>query len=122
MPKNDSLEDYIKNMNATKEWRFPLEKIPKGKNIIIYGAGEVGKSFWRFLQYTDYCKVVLWVDKNYQKINQDLGENLIHSPEDIKNYTEYDYVLVSMFRKSGIDVTIVFLKDIGVPEDKIITI
>ena len=119
----EQIENNAKKINALKEWRFPIEKITKNKRIVIYGAGEVGKYFWHFLQSTDYCKVVLWVDKNYQKINSEIGTpNLVCSPEDIKNFQDYDYILISISRESIVELTVSYLKSIGVLENKIITI
>ena len=116
------LKERMREMNQFKQWKFPRAKIPKGSRIILYGAGEVGREFWDMIKDTHYCEVVLWVDMNYQKLNKDL-DNLLHAPEEIKNFpTDYDYILVSFFRFDIKRTVISFLKSMGISEDKIVTI
>ena len=43
-------------------WIFPYEEIEKTSEIILYGAGNVGKSFFKQLQSTKYCEIKMWVD------------------------------------------------------------
>ncbi len=119
----NKIESINSKINTKKEWRFPRDKVPKGSKIVLYGAGEVGRDFWQWLKDTGYCKAVLWVDKNYQAINQEMNElNLVHSPEEIKNCQSYDYVLISIFNIKVLKIVLSYLKNMDISEDKIITI
>lgn len=72
-------------------YMFPYEMIDKGKDIILYGAGYVGKSYYRQLQENNYCNVILWCDKNWKKMKNDR-----YKIEDIKEieHVKFDYILI----------------------------
>lgn len=72
---------------------FPYEKIPTSSKIILYGAGYVGKSYYKQLQENQYCKIVLWVDQEYRNISNQSYH--VDSPEKIINY-KYDYILIAV--------------------------
>lgn len=65
------IPEILEDNNKLKDWRFPREKISKGKKVILYGAGDMGKSFYKQLKDTGYCEVVLWVDRNYEQMNKE---------------------------------------------------
>ena len=117
------MPELIKAENAFKEWRFPREKIPKDKLIIIYGAGSIGLSFYFQLQDTSYCKIALLVDRNYELINKENGmfKIPVSSPEEIQNH-QYDYVLIAIERAWVVEVVKTYLNNLGVPNEKIITL
>ena len=48
-------------------FQFPYKKINKAEKIILYGLGNVGMSYWRQIQDSDYCNVVFAVDKNWEE-------------------------------------------------------
>lgn len=45
---------------------FPFQKIPKGSKIVLYGAGDVGQTFYWQARSTGYCEVVGWLDRNWE--------------------------------------------------------
>ena len=118
-----STENTINKMDKKKEWRFPREKIPKGSKVILYGAGEVGRVFYDWINDTGYCNLLLWVDEKYDKINSknSLGGGCtLSSPENIKTCDQYDYVLVATVKDYIISIVSNFLNDSGVPKEKIV--
>lgn len=42
---------------------FPFNKIKKNTDIVLYGAGHVGRSYYHQIQVIKYCNVVAWVDE-----------------------------------------------------------
>lgn len=92
---------------------FPFDKVPKGSRIVLYGAGEVGKQFYRQITETKSCEIVLWLDKNADGIST-------KKPEAIKNTSNYDLVVIAI--KNGITAFDVksLLVSYGVPDDKIL--
>lgn len=70
---------------------FPKSKIEREKNVVIYGAGKVGKAFFNQLANSHYCNKLYWVDK---KPRMELGIEVL-SPEDI-NYSSVDYVVIAV--------------------------
>lgn len=69
---------------------FPAHLIPKDSRIVLYGAGKVGRSYYAQLLNSQYCKVVLWVDKGYERIGEPVKapEKICHIP--------YDYLLIAI--------------------------
>lgn len=72
-------------------YMFPYEKIPKGANIVLYGAGAVGKSYYRQINVNGFCNIVLWCDICFEQISN--GKYIIFSPDEIVNI-EFDYILI----------------------------
>ena len=81
---------------------------------LLYGAGDVGQAFYRQIKETECCNLVLWVDRNYQKIGFP-----VKNPETIKEM-EYDKIIISVVDKYVADSIRNYLKEMGVKEDKII--
>lgn len=70
---------------------FPFEVIPKDSKIVICGAGEVGRSYVQQILKTNYCQLVLWVDKRCGK--KDVFE--VSPYEEIVN-VQFDYVVIAV--------------------------
>lgn len=64
-----------------KHWLFPYDQVDKNAEIILYGAGDVGIDYYRQIKDTDYCKVILWVDKG--RDGSIIEDKIISSPKDI---------------------------------------
>ncbi|GFI17396.1 putative glycosyltransferase EpsJ [Lachnospiraceae bacterium] len=50
-----------------QQYLFPFQDISKGSTILLYGAGAVGQSFYAQLIKTDYCKSIIWQDRQYEE-------------------------------------------------------
>lgn len=112
-------EKYIEGLRkklSNMQWKFPYDKLERGCKIVLYGAGAVGKDLYQQIKYTDYCTVVLWVDKNYD----DLGES-ISNPEKIID-CKYDYVLIASAKESLVGEIITYLNSLGVNDNRVVTI
>ncbi len=59
---------------------FPFSGVKKGSEIILYGAGTYGQRLYAYLKRTGFCRVVLWVDRNYQEL-QKMGLE-VHAPKE----------------------------------------
>lgn len=94
---------------------FPFDKVKNGEKIVIYGAGKVGQSYMDQLIQLDYCKIILWVDKNYTKYN---SPN-IHCVEEIQNAT-YDKLVIAIENKLFKNSIKKHLINLGVVPQKII--
>lgn len=71
---------------------FPYEKILAGTKLIIYGAGQVGYSYFNQIRVNRYCQIVAMCDERYEEINR---EEVV-SP-DILSYKEnFEYVLIAL--------------------------
>ncbi len=98
---------------------FPYDRVSNDIKVIIYGAGNVGRSFYSMIKEDKYCKCEHVVDSNYQNF---LGsEILIENPYLIPSW-DYDFVLVCVLSdKIKQEIKDTLLK-IGINEEKIITI
>ena len=98
-------------------YQFPFGLIPQNSNIVLYGAGAVGKCYYNSLQNSDYCNVVLWVDKNYKKIIEEGYP--VDAPFDIKNAI-YDYIVVALEGEQNYEKIKTELVGLGISESKIL--
>lgn len=94
---------------------FPIEMIPPNSNIILYGAGNLGKQYWKQNTLYHFCKIKLWVDKNYEKLQ---GYN-IQNPEVIRGM-DFDYILIAVDDYYTVKEIVLYLKRLGVKKEKII--
>jgi len=94
---------------------FPFEKVTQSSHIVLYGAGNVGKDFYNQVTETNFCKIVLWLDKN-------ADGNIVKLPETIAslNADNYDAVIIAIESEIIANNVKNFLKDYGVPENKIL--
>lgn len=67
--------------NIFATYLFPFDQVPRGADIILYGAGNVGKTLKKQVEVTGWCNIVGWADKNYSS-KEGRKRNLI-SPEHI---------------------------------------
>jgi len=96
---------------------FPYEIIDKGVNIILYGAGDIGQTFYKQLESTKYCNVVLWVDRDF---NRYVNLNLTVTSLDMIGKVEYDYIVIAIYEEHIVQQIKVNLIQIGIAESKII--
>ncbi len=96
---------------------FPFGKIPKGANIILYAAGDVGKRYYNQIQRTKYCHLVAWVDAKFDSEKlKGFGVESIN----VITKRQYDYLVIaieSMDLANQIRETLVAM---GVDNSKII--
>jgi len=94
---------------------FPFDKVPKNSRIVLYGAGNVGKQFYAQITETNFCKIVLWLDKNADVI-------LVKKPEKIAvlNVDDYDIVVIAIENETVMLDVKALLMNYGVPENKIL--
>lgn len=100
--------EFYKNLFGSKEektynrgYRFvlPIDKVRNYKNIILYGAGKVGKEYYK--QLNEYeINIVAWIDKN--------SETYAGSGLDVKGIDEitkckYDVIILAAKRKEIAD-------------------
>lgn len=105
---------YLAGLNGeNKEELFPfLELSPKCK-IVLYGGWHFGRVLYSYIKETQFCDIVLWVDKNalqYQK--EDIE---IQLPEKILD-VEYDYILLATELYAGIKSMKRDLEALGINE------
>ncbi len=116
----------LKRLNDDKNWLkaqiktekekgyvFPYEKIKAGSRIIIWGTGNVGKSYKYQLDATSYCEAVLWVDTK---------DPAADSPEMIVD-TAYDHIIIATVRPDFTkEIEEFLIKKLGCDKAKIVKV
>lgn len=94
---------------------FELEQF-KGKRIILYAAGQVGKDYHYQLKESNILKEIKWVDRDYKQYENAKVE--IESIECILN-EEFDYIIIAVKRETfAMDIK-KSLIDMGIDADKL---
>ena len=88
------------------------------KNIVIYGAGNVGKDYIRQIIKEDLCNSIKWVDKNWKEKNS-IYNIEVENPSIIEVFN-YDYIVLAICNEKIIDEIVKCLKELNVDEKKII--
>ena len=107
------------NPFAFQQYCFSDIALLKNKNIIIYGAGKVGRDYYSQLRRYSNCNIVAWVDKKADKINYPNID--IYNPEIIKRL-EYDIIVIAVARKEVYEQIKMELIDMKVDSQKILWI
>ena len=115
--KQDSYKEYIGDYNSKKDWVFPYSKVKKNSRIILYGAGDVGQSYYRQLELNDFCTVEKWVDVNYKQYQQWGLE--VCGVDDIK-LIEFDYIIIALSNYSIVQKIIRSMIKDGISENAIV--
>lgn len=72
---------------------FPYGDELNGCRIVLYGAGCVGQSYWKYLKAYKNIILSAWVDKNYEEL-QRRGLNV--TGLNALTEVEYDYIIVAV--------------------------
>ena len=91
---------------------FPRDTVERGSNVILYGAGKVGQSYYRQLLESKYCNIIAWADKNSNI------ENII-TPEKIRNM-DFSKVIIAVYSESLAEEIEKELVDLGISKEKIV--
>lgn len=108
---------YQVDLSAPVSFIFPYESIPRGSRVVLYGAGRMGQSYWKCLEYGEYAAVVAWIDSDYEEKRWTQWN--VESPEVIK-HKEYDYVLIAVLDEEIALEIRRNLLELGVETEKII--
>ena len=88
LPRADSLHENFENL----DYLFPFPNVPKGSDIILYGAGMYGQRLYAYLQKSGFCSVAAWVDRNHKELR---GMGLPVQPPDVINDVEHDAIVIA---------------------------
>lgn len=66
IPRSDGLYEGYDGL----DFLFPFRDVGRGIDIVLYGAGTYGQRLYCYLEKTGFCRVVLWVDRNYVELQK----------------------------------------------------
>ena len=99
------------------QYLFPFEKIGGMTNIILYGAGKVGKDYYGQLSERDDINVMMWADKKYADLVRE--ELPIENPDKIAG-ASCDAVILAAKRLGMAECMKQDLLEKGVAEERIV--
>lgn len=112
---NEDAELIKQEKNCFLKWKFPYKQIPPDSKVALYGAGEVGRDFYKQLIVSDYATVVIWVDKNFDKQSK-----IVNKPEVLFERIDYQYIVIAVADKDIAFEITNYLVDGGVSAEHII--
>lgn len=95
----------------------PFEKIPLTDRVVLYGAGEMGRRYYRMFQLSRSGQIVRWVDRQYERLRQ--SGILVDGPEVLQK-ERFDKVLIAVQFKDQADKIKEELMRIGIAEEKVV--
>lgn len=124
------LNQYAKNLLLTRsiayfdsadrgEVLMPYGGVPLNARIIIYGAGKMGQSLYRYVKGKKTIKVVDWLDKNYA-IYYEMNLE-VNNPVRINRYHEemYDFIILAINSQSAAESVREYLVGMGINRQKV---
>lgn len=86
----------IYRIKEVKRYIFPFDYLPLKSRIVIYGAGNVGKEYIKYLNSNKQYELIAWIDRKIDK------KKNIQELSTIKNI-EYDYILLAAEKKQTVE-------------------
>lgn len=89
-----------------KIWSFPFDLVEKNSRVLIWGAGKVGKSFYKQLENSNYCICTAWCDtkktdnpcvKTINEINENQFDCVVIAVASEYTATEITNILIEKF-------------------------
>lgn len=69
---------------------FPFDDFKKHSRIALYGAGNIGVSYYIQLISTHFCQVVCWADKRFEQLGAPVA-----SPEELLK-CDFDFIIIAI--------------------------
>ncbi len=117
---------YMKYVNQRKlvygtstfdlEYMFPFDKVPTKSRIIIWGAGNVGQTYYLQVNRINYCEIVAWVD-NASNL---YSKNVITGKHFFSMQLEYDFIIIAVNANNVVQEIKRELLLNNIPEHKIV--
>lgn len=97
---------------------FRKDVLRKDLKVILYGAGRVGRNFYKQIQVEGYFKLVDWLDKGYVKYQE---QNMpVNAPEAVCG-AEYDYIIIGvLYEDLAMRIKEELVSEYGVNPNKIV--
>lgn len=112
--KKKTYNDY----ELPNDYLFPFNKIQYGKKVILYGAGNVGKTYYKQLIKLNYCSELLWVDRDAEYLNDERVRPIMEL--DNKYYYTFDVVVIAIENNTLANSIKCYLISKGYKKEKIV--
>jgi glycosyltransferase involved in cell wall biosynthesis len=95
----------------------PFPELEEASGIVLYGAGKIGRSYHRMFQLVRPYQLVLWVDKQHEKLKK---EGLAVEGIEALLKTEFDRLLIAVERRNSAQQIQKELEGYGIAPEKIL--
>lgn len=112
--------NYMMGLNLKQQIPFyfpPFAEISFTDRIALYGAGDIGKLYYRMFQMARAGQVVLWVDRRYESMNS--AGMPVESVDALKD-KDFDKILIAVKFKNSAEAIKRNLIERGIAENKIV--
>lgn len=94
----------------------PFDQVPPKSRVVLYGAGKVGKAYYKQINELGYCDIIAWVDKQKKQ-----SEGIEISNCEVLKDRGFDYVLIALKSKEAAEeIAQMLRKEYDVKSDRII--
>lgn len=115
---NKAFYSYINNEKYRVSVPVILNEVsPDGVDLVLYGAGKLGKNTYKFIASEEIHTIKLWCDINADKMRNPMIQN----PQKIKE-VKYDLLIIAIAKESIVLEVKDYLNTLGVDRNKIYTI
>lgn len=96
---------------------FPFLNMLTGKQIALYGAGFLGKIYWKQIRQWNVCDVVIWVDEYFEEY---MREGLPVFPTEGLKSEKFDFIIIASFEEASANQIQESLVDAGYSSERIL--
>lgn len=100
-----------------KTYIFPFLNMLEGKRVVLYGAGTVGRHYWRQLHKFHVCGSAVWTAPDWRDCRR---EGLDVSSMEALADSGYDFAVIAELEEAAADEAKKRLISLGVAKDKIL--
>ena len=104
-------------MEYHQQLLFPFASVRPGSRVVLYGAGDVGQTFYHQVAASEYCRVVAWVDRRWS------GVRGLPSPFmsiDEMPHCAFDHVVIALSGNEACNAVAATLEGMGIPAGKLV--
>lgn len=109
------IEKSVANNFWFQKFSMSNPEITRNKKVVLYGAGEVGKSFYSEISRYQDCRIVGWIDSNANSLSDRM---CIHNVNRLKDL-DYDIVIIAINKEITSNEIKKQLIEFGIEEEKI---
>lgn len=103
--------------SCTEKWPLPIEYLDYGSRIVLYGAGDVGRCYFKQIEKSEKLFLCAWADRNYEK-NIEMDYKLIPPGQIVA--IDFDHVVIGVAEIIMAMDIMKYLVELGVSAEKIV--
>lgn len=110
---------FFGSSNKTQElfYYYPYYGRLRNARIVLYGAGNVGQSYYRQIMQDGECIIAAWVDEDFSKYR---AEGFDVCAVDVLRELYFNYVIIALYNEESAMMVKKSLIQYGVPENIIL--